>query len=81
MVYAEIEGIQHGNIVVTSNRSACHRFYSIAQMNAQVAQKNTLTKSLLNQLIKNYGDKMTAYLIVGAMFNGSDKLANIPHGI
>jgi hypothetical protein len=40
-----------------------------------------LTKSLLNQLIKNYGGKMTAYLIVGAMFNGSDKLANIPHGI
>jgi len=28
MIYVEIEGRQHGNVVLTNNRSACHRFYS-----------------------------------------------------
>lgn len=28
MIYVEIKGKQHGNLVITSNRSACHAFYS-----------------------------------------------------
>ena len=53
MIYVEIEGRQHGNVVLTNNRSACHRFYSYCAKERIDSAKKCFDKILSKSVKSN----------------------------
>lgn len=52
MLYGEIEGSQHGNMVITNNRSACHKFYSYCSKERIDSAKKCFNK-ILSESVKS----------------------------